>query len=456
MGLFSPDTDRMKNLIGLNVYNQPRNEKAFSEQHFERMNRPLPDKVDPKTGERTKRTETPDERWKRSVESLMTSGHPGLYKTGLSMISQYHQSRNKSDSGISATTLMKEMNASIADGSWDPETDGGLKEYSKWHANRKKLAGADGSGKGRWGVAYKTWLKDKGLEDTAENWITYSGDSRASGAQQAAALEQIYKLYDGNPPQEALERHASAWGLNKYLDRGDSFTSTEREGIGLKDQTVTKNLAIAEYEKAYGKDIAPWVKMAPEEMRKDDTNLMFLNDTKRLLKKLGDKTSWASVGFASWLDKIPVLPPNEARVIIEGLKSRFAIDQINKMKRETSTGATGFGALNETELMMLVGYIGTLDSSVSPEEMTDQIKHVMLRIENMMDQAKERQGDNYFKYKEIHSDGDGPFRTSQRVIDRWDKRFTVHGTNTDDNTGIVYDADGKTVTLPNGEKMTLE
>ena len=62
---------------------------------------------------------------------------------------------------------------------------------------------------------------------------------------------------------------------------------------------------------------------------------------------------------------------------LDNLKSRLAIDTIKELKQLSATGATGFGALSEKELDLLLSAIENLDSKKQEDDVTDSLENVV-------------------------------------------------------------------------------
>jgi len=81
--------------------------------------------------------------------------------------------------------------------------------------------------------------------------------------------------------------------------------------------------------------------------------------------------------FPGIVSKIPGTKQFDYTKQIDTLKSRLAIDSMLELKAKSPTGSTGFGALSERELSVIMEQIANLDNFQLPEQFRENIGRIM-------------------------------------------------------------------------------
>jgi hypothetical protein len=94
-----------------------------------------------------------------------------------------------------------------------------------------------------------------------------------------------------------------------------------------------------------------------------------------------------AVGWDSVMSRIPGTSAADARARIDRLQSRLTIDLLGEMKRQSRTGASGFGALSEKELAVLQSAAARLGTSQSDESFRQALADVRKQLMGMRQRA---------------------------------------------------------------------
>lgn len=70
---------------------------------------------------------------------------------------------------------------------------------------------------------------------------------------------------------------------------------------------------------------------------------------------------------------VPTSDSRQQKAMVESLQSNLAMDKLMELKRNSTTGASGLGALNQAELIMLQDSLGKLDPAVGDEAFKRQL-----------------------------------------------------------------------------------
>jgi len=70
---------------------------------------------------------------------------------------------------------------------------------------------------------------------------------------------------------------------------------------------------------------------------------------------------------------VPTSDSRQQKAMVESLQSNLAMDKLTELKRNSTTGASGLGALNQAELIMLQDSLGKLDPAAGDEAFTRQL-----------------------------------------------------------------------------------
>jgi hypothetical protein len=170
------------------------------------------------------------------------------------------------------------------------------------------------------------------------------------------------------------------------------------------------------------------------------STLSSINRTKEELAHLAGITD---AGSAGWGTLLKGLPESDAMIwdqVKTTVQSQLGLEKMAELKALSSTGSTGFGALNEKELDLLVKHLGALEQATGPKE----IKRVIGRItsvlegkESRMENKIRRQAEFYKKHRE--SLGDMGL-TDAELYEYWPVLQPDMATGTIDRGRTVMDA----------------
>ena len=103
-----------------------------------------------------------------------------------------------------------------------------------------------------------------------------------------------------------------------------------------------------------------------ESLHEIDTQIGFIDESKRLTDEY--------ISFLYPLAKyVPTFDARKQKAMVESLQSNLAMNKLMELKRNSTTGASGLGALNQAELIMLQDSLGKLDPAVGDEAFTKQL-----------------------------------------------------------------------------------
>lgn len=103
-----------------------------------------------------------------------------------------------------------------------------------------------------------------------------------------------------------------------------------------------------------------------ESLHEIDTQIGFIDESKRLTDEY--------ISFLYPLAKyVPTFDARKQKAMVESLQSNLAMNKLMELKRNSTTGASGLGALNQAELIMLQDSLGKLDPAVGDEAFKRQL-----------------------------------------------------------------------------------
>ena len=91
-------------------------------------------------------------------------------------------------------------------------------------------------------------------------------------------------------------------------------------------------------------------------------------------------TSDNNVGWEGYLSVLPETGANKWMNMRDTITSRFALDKMMELKNASPTGSTGFGALNEKEMLVMQQYMGSLEQAQSAPE----LKRIITKITKLL------------------------------------------------------------------------
>ncbi len=101
-----------------------------------------------------------------------------------------------------------------------------------------------------------------------------------------------------------------------------------------------------------------------------------------------------STGAGSLLKNVPLTDANKLVHKIDTITSNLGIDQLAEMKAQSKTGASGFGALNEKELNLLLTAVTNLGTAQDKDTILNNLNKIKTHYSNWLELQK---GNNPYK-----------------------------------------------------------
>lgn len=239
--------------------------------------------------------------------------------------------------------------------------------------------------------------------------------------------------------------------------------NAQRQQQGPLDRVtgaITKNLIQTKTIPESAENMAKKLNEFPDQMVKGDTVFDDLQTSKEFLGELFEITDHTSTGFGRLFKDLPYSSASKWESRKKSLLNRISLDSMLKLKRDSKTGSTGFGALSERELDVLQGYLGDLEGITGPGEIRKQILKIQEQMNKVQDTVRKEQRGR-LKYYDDNSEGNvadiidlSPYRDEKYgegyVSDRQkeiNKVFREKGPG----APSIYEP-GEIVTGPNGEE----
>ena len=224
-------------------------------------------------------------------------------------------------------------------------------------------------------------------------------------AQNDPAAVAEWRYFNSLTPQQKQE-YSALKRSGQNIDLGGTVMRVSPTGQTI--ETIDKTLA-PDQELGYKGDVVhaqgqattiqdklnsyPTASVAAESYVQD------IDDTVSMLSDLKDRTSGATTGFGAWLQNMPATEAKRWRELAGTVQARLAMDKMSELKSLSPTGSTGFGALNEKELKLMTSYLGSLESSQSPEALRENIDKIIDLLTGKSEIAKKgiREADRWYQ-----------------------------------------------------------
>lgn len=203
----------------------------------------------------------------------------------------------------------------------------------------------------------------------------------------------VYQRPDGSVYTDAIEGYGETLGIAGHsantdeLPGGMGFMGYDNQGnvhVVTNENKKLAGQAAADYvDAAYEKEQARMLEQADKEAFNADRRTFVkeegvmrniinkaINDDARLNRQIARVKELLSDGAGGWKQVFSVLPESEEKELLglmTAISSFAALGKMAELKSLSSTGATGFGALNEKELELLINNLGSIDSYQKPE-----------------------------------------------------------------------------------------
>jgi hypothetical protein len=112
---------------------------------------------------------------------------------------------------------------------------------------------------------------------------------------------------------------------------------------------------------------------APVDQRTFNTAQATLEDLQKMEPRAG---FWTTGMVGSTLKRLPGTPAYDLDRDIDTVKSRVAMNALGALKAQSSTGASGFGALSAPELNVIQSELGSLDTGQSKNQFLKNLDRV--------------------------------------------------------------------------------
>lgn len=121
---------------------------------------------------------------------------------------------------------------------------------------------------------------------------------------------------------------------------------------------------------------------AAQELRQNETVTFFQNEVRRAV----DAISPFSAGFVGNLTQgIGGTPAADLQNLLEPLRARISFDELRQLRESSTQGASGLGALNETEFRALQSVLGSLTLEQSPSQLEFNLKRASNLFTRLVD-----------------------------------------------------------------------
>lgn len=206
------------------------------------------------------------------------------------------------------------------------------------------------------------------------------------------------------PPEDTA--HIKDW--NKYQE----LKAMEADGqmpAGSADNfwNLTTNQKSPDWNRAF-QQAATEGKAFPQDLKDATSQLnnyraiigdtLHVEDITKQIFNLSGESGWPNV-----FDWVRESDPRQMQKLVQTLQSSLAIDKMKELKKLSSSGATGFGALSERELDVLMSALSPLDPGARPEEFRHQLVKILEAYKNVYDSSKKGYDQLYGWYNKYNS-----------------------------------------------------
>ncbi len=173
----------------------------------------------------------------------------------------------------------------------------------------------------------------------------------------------------------------------------------------------------------------------PQDIAASQSAISEIDRVRPLLAELYDRTNQVATGVGSIFAVLPESEANAWRELRDTVISNMAIDKIMEMKRESKTGATGFGQLNIEELKLLKTHLASLSQSQDPaviKKRIEQINDVLVRNREVLANKRDSNIQFYNRNKQRYLGDPNLFREfspTQRSFSRFQDMLKLRPEN---------------------------
>jgi hypothetical protein len=231
--------------------------------------------------------------------------------------------------------------------------------------------------------------QDKGLE-IANQKHQYKVDNPVEG-QGGHKLEYARAYEDLTDDQRVIwDRAARA---RQLVDKGLYW---EDVGTG---QRFDKNVSATATVKKIGANIGDRLMNHKTNRRSQNAMTVGFKDSLDALKRLDEGATGWTTGYGAFLRHLPETDAAEWFAELETVNSQTVLDTMKELKSMSQAGATGFGAVNEKELMVMMDKWGKITPGMSDTDIKTIIQRrigIMERLTKKVD-AWQKNEDAWYK-----------------------------------------------------------
>lgn len=248
--------------------------------------------------------------------------------------------------------------------------------------------------------------RDPGLEE-------YSLRQRQQDPAQIQVARRITELQQSDPQQsEILSQIANPRNPDNQAD-----ITAAKESAKLDTRAATEGIVNAP------KTLAAYDELAGQA----DTMLDHIGKMKDLMMKNPNV-----VGWGSYLGYLPETDQKAFSNLRQTLVSGLALENLQKLKSISPTGASGFGALSEGELRVLQDSIAKLDQAADPQTVNTMLGVIQEKLQKVKDAAVRSYADDAQWFRSNRDLAPRSYRTPldpQNIGDIYNRnKGTVSGT----------------------------
>lgn len=200
---------------------------------------------------------------------------------------------------------------------------------------------------------------------------------RAFAPNPKTAIElKMDALLSGDPDKIAAVKEAMR---NPYVK-----TETAYRDVSGANPDVSRQVGEGEFIKGAAKADTEFYSNYTNTQDALSSSISDVDRTLANLNELSGLTNNSTTGFGAWLSPIPTSDAGYWQSLKSTIASNISLDKLNQMKQQSATGASGMGAMSQTELQLLLDHLGALDQTNDPKK----IKSTIGKIYRSLDRNK--------------------------------------------------------------------
>lgn len=210
-----------------------------------------------------------------------------------------------------------------------------------------------------------------------DNPIPGQGGHKLEYAIEYAGGREAFDNLSDDERMKLMDRAARA---RQLVDKG-----THWEDV-VSGETYSKNLADVEIAKEVGGSIGERLMNHKTNRRAQQGMVTGFSDSLAALHRLHEGASNWTTGYGAFLRHLPKTDAAEWFAELETVNSQTVLDTMKELKSMSQAGATGFGAVNERELMVMMDKWG----KIIPGMDDDDIKEIITRRIGIMERINKK------------------------------------------------------------------